>query len=116
MVTNLLSNAVKFTPPGGEIEVSARREDREVVMTVRDTGIGVPQEEQPRLFTRFFRSSAAMERETQGTGLGLFIVKHVAEAHGGSVTVSSAPGSGSTFTIRLPVNGGSRDHEREVMT
>jgi PAS domain S-box-containing protein len=116
VVTNLLSNAVKFTPPGGEIEVSARREKAEVVMTVRDTGIGVPEEEQPRLFTRFFRSSAAMERETQGTGLGLFIVKHVAEAHGGSVTVSSAPGSGSTFTIRLPSRGGSRDHAtgREV--
>ncbi|MBO0808343.1 MAG: PAS domain S-box protein, partial [Actinobacteria bacterium] len=115
-VANLLSNAVKFTPPGGRIEVTARRAAGDVMLQVRDTGIGVPADEQPRLFNRFFRSAAATERETQGTGLGLFIVKHVAEAHGGSVTVSSVPGAGSTFTIRLPGASGSRPRaaDREV--
>ena len=78
------------------------RDGYDIVIAVHDTAIGVPQDEQPQLFTRFFRSSISMERETQGTGLGLFIVQHVAQAHGGAVTMVSAPGAGSTFTVRLP--------------
>jgi PAS domain S-box-containing protein len=117
MVANLISNAVKFTPPGGEVTITARRVGDHVVIEVHDTGIGVPEDEQPGLFTRFFRSSISMEQETQGTGLGLFIVKHVAEAHGGTVAVVSAPGMGSTFTARLPARRKSRDRsaDREVV-
>ena len=117
MVANLISNAVKFTPPGGEVNIAARREKDHVVIKVRDTGIGVPEDEQPGLFTRFFRSSISMEQETQGTGLGLFIVKHVVEAHGGTVAVTSAPGAGSTFTARLPARRSSRSRsaDREVV-
>ena len=116
MVSNLISNAVKFTPPGGEVDVSARRDRDDVVIQVRDTGIGVPEDEQPGLFTRFFRSSISMEQETQGTGLGLFIVKHVVEGHGGTVGVVSAPGAGSPFTARLPARRNSRSQsaDREV--
>lgn len=102
VVANLISNAVKFTPPGGQIGVKVRRDAGDVIIQVRDTGIGIPEDEQPWLFTRFFRSAMATEQETQGTGLGLFIVKHVAQAHGGAVTVTSSPGAGSTFTVRLP--------------
>jgi PAS domain S-box-containing protein len=117
MVANLISNAVKFTPPGGEVTIIARRVGDHVVIEVRDTGIGVPEDEQPGLFTRFFRSSISMEQETQGTGLGLFIVRHVAEAHGGTVAVVSAPGAGSTFTARLPARRESRARsaDREVV-
>jgi PAS domain S-box-containing protein len=115
LVANLVSNAVKFTPPGGEVDILCHRDADEVIVQVHDTGIGVPEDEQARLFTRFFRSSISMERETQGTGLGLFIVKHVAEAHGGMVGAVSAPGIGSTFTVRLPSRRrsrrGSRDRE-----
>jgi PAS domain S-box-containing protein len=116
VVANLISNAVKFTPPGGAIGLSLRRAGDEVVIEVTDTGIGIPEQEQPRLFTRFFRSAMATERETQGTGLGLFIVKHVTEAHGGTVTVASSPGAGSTFTVRLPARAPVRPHPpgREV--
>jgi len=117
LVANLISNAIKFTPPGGEIGIGCRREGDDAVVEVRDTGIGVPEEEQPRLFTRFFRSSISMEQETQGTGLGLFIVKHVAQAHSGLVTVVSAPGAGSAFTVRLPVRRSSQPYltGREVV-
>lgn len=117
MVANLISNAVKFTPPGGEIDVIGRRDGADVIIQVRDTGIGVPEDEQPGLFTRFFRSSISMEQETQGTGLGLFIVKHVVEAHGGTIAVVSAPGVGSTFTARLPARRRSRLRQtgREVV-
>jgi PAS domain S-box-containing protein len=110
VVANLIANAVKFTPPGGTITVAGRRDGDDVVIEVSDTGIGIPGDEQPRLFARFFRATMATQQETQGTGLGLFIVKHVAEAHGGTVTVASAPGSGSTFTVRLPAHAPSRPH------
>lgn len=104
LMTNLISNAVKFTPPEGKIDISCRRDRDSVLITVRDTGIGVPEAEQSRLFSRFFRSSVSLERETQGTGLGLFIVKRIAEAHGGTVAAESSVGEGSTFTVRLPAD------------
>ena len=113
VVANLISNAVKFTPAGGRIEVIARRDRDDAVFQVRDTGVGIPPDEQFRLFTRFFRSSISNAKETRGTGLGLFIVKEVTEAHGGTVAAESAPGTGSTFTVRLPVSpaNGSRPAE-----
>jgi signal transduction histidine kinase len=84
---------------------------------VRDTGIGVPLDEQEYLFTRFFRSSISSELEIRGTGLGLFIVRRVIEGHGGTVTAQSAPGIGTTFTVRLPSRSEVKDrHPEEVTT
>jgi PAS domain S-box-containing protein len=100
---NLLSNAIKFTPGGGRVSVVAYRDERSVNVSVSDTGIGVPIEEQPRLFSRFFRASTAHAHAVQGTGLGLTIVKSIVERHGGSVSLQSAPGVGTTVYVELPV-------------
>lgn len=104
VLLNLLSNAVKFTEDGGLVRASVAvdAQDRAVV-TVRDTGIGIPAEEQDRLFQRFFRSTTAQRHAIQGTGLGLSIVRAIVEAHGGSVRVRSAHQEGSTFTVLLPL-------------
>jgi two-component system sensor histidine kinase SenX3 len=102
MFTNLVDNAVKYTPPGGRVEVTGGFEGSEIVIRVSDTGIGIPEEKLPRIFERFYRVDKARSKETGGTGLGLSIVKHVAENHGGRVTVESTLGEGSTFTVYLP--------------
>lgn len=102
MVMNLVSNAVKFTPDRGRIEIGLTESDDSAVLVVRDTGIGIPSDEQSLLFTRFFRSSTATARAIQGTGLGLTIVGAIVEAHGGQVEVQSRDGEGTTVTVRLP--------------
>jgi two-component system, OmpR family, phosphate regulon sensor histidine kinase PhoR len=103
VLLNLLSNAMKFSPEGSAITVRAWREGGQVHVAVADEGIGIPFEEQSRLFERFFRSSLARERSIQGTGLGLAISKGIVERHGGTIAVDSKPGKGSTFTITLPL-------------
>ncbi|WP_051551253.1 ATP-binding protein [Nocardioides sp. URHA0020] len=103
---NLLSNAIKFTEDGGRIEVSAKVHDGEAWLSVADTGIGVPVEEQARLFERFFRSTSAQQRAIQGTGLGLSIVAAIVATHGGQIDVRSAHLEGTTVTIRLPLARG----------
>ena len=103
-VVNLLDNAVKYSNPGGNITVSAQTKDSEVLINVRDQGIGIAQQHLPRLFERFYRVDKSRSRQLGGTGLGLAIVKHIAQAHGGYVTVESTVGEGSTFTIHLPTN------------
>jgi two-component system phosphate regulon sensor histidine kinase PhoR len=100
---NLVSNAVRFTPRRGRIEIVARSEGAEVVIDVRDTGCGIAADEQDGLFTRFFRSTGERRRETLGAGLGLYIVKQIVDGHEGRLSVVSAAGQGSTFTMRLPV-------------
>lgn len=102
MFSNLVDNAVKYTPPGGQVEVMGESSEEEVVVYVSDTGIGISPETLSRIFERFFRVDKARSKATGGTGLGLSIVRHVAENHGGRVTVESTPGEGSTFTVRLP--------------
>jgi signal transduction histidine kinase len=102
VLDNLISNAIKYTPDGGRVDVRAERDDDEVVLSVSDTGIGLTAGERAAIFEPFYRSAAVKERGIKGTGLGLVIVKAVAEAHGGSVAVESEPGAGSTFTVRLP--------------
>jgi two-component system sensor histidine kinase SenX3 len=102
MFTNLVDNAVQYTPPGGRVEVTGGFEGSEIAIRVSDTGIGIPRASLPRIFERFYRVDKARSKETGGTGLGLSIVKHVAENHGGRVTVESALGEGSTFTVYLP--------------
>jgi two-component system, OmpR family, sensor histidine kinase SenX3 len=102
MFTNLVDNAVKYTPRGGQVEVTGGFEGSEIVIRVSDTGIGIPESKLPRIFERFYRVDKARSKATGGTGLGLSIVKHVAENHGGRVTVESRLGEGSTFTAYLP--------------
>jgi PAS domain S-box-containing protein len=102
---NLLTNAVKFTPAGGVVTLDARRDGADLVFKVSDTGVGIPEAEQDRLFTRFFRSSVATQLAIQGTGLGLVIVKRIVEEHGGTISIASAPGVGTTVTVRIPAAG-----------
>ncbi|WP_036563960.1 PAS domain S-box protein [Nocardioides halotolerans] len=103
VMINLLSNAVKFTEDGGTIGFGLAVVDDHAVITVSDTGIGIPEEEQAELFQRFFRSSTAQVRQIQGTGLGLSIVSAIVAGHGGTIEVQSAHLQGSTFTVRLPL-------------
>jgi PAS domain S-box-containing protein len=103
VLDNLVGNAVKFTPPGGRVDVRARAVDGRAVIEVRDTGIGIPADEQRALFERFFRASSAVASQVPGTGLGLAIVKMIVEAHGGRVAVESVEGAGSTFRVVLPL-------------
>jgi signal transduction histidine kinase len=107
-VQNLVSNAIKFSPDGGEVAVGLAREATPegelAVLTVRDRGLGIPADELPRLFTRFYRAANVVGK-VAGTGLGLASVRQVVEAHGGSVAVESTLGVGSTFTIRLSMRG-----------
>ncbi len=102
VVQNLLDNAVKYTPDGGEIAVRAEAGEGRIILSVRDTGIGIPDKDQARIFERFYRVDRARSRELGGTGLGLSIVKHIADAHGWTVSVESVPGRGSTFAVRIP--------------
>lgn len=101
---NLIGNAVKYTPEGGKVTVSVRRVDHQVVVQVADSGIGIPAQSLPRLFTEFFRAPNAMAVET-GTGLGLVIVRELVERFRGRVAVESQEGVGSTFTVFLPLMG-----------
>jgi PAS domain S-box-containing protein len=102
MVVNLLGNAVKFTPEGGRVSVELHHNGAGAVIEVADTGIGIPLEEQELLFTRFFRSSTAQAQAIPGSGLGLSIAHAIVEMHGGDVGVTSQPGIGTTFRVRLP--------------
>jgi len=104
MIRNLVQNAVQYTRPGGRIDVRVAAEDGEAVLTISDSGIGIPARELRRIFERFYRVDRARSRETGGTGLGLSIVKHVVENQGGAIAVQSELGQGSTFTVRLPLS------------
>ena len=104
-VGNLTSNAVKFTPAGGSVRLGTTRVGDEVRITCVDTGMGIPAQDRERLFTRFFRASNAQAGHVPGTGLGLVIVRTIAEAHGGQVELESAEGEGTTVTVTLPVCG-----------
>ena len=102
IVLNLLSNALKFTFEG-EIAVTLRAEGRYAALAVRDTGVGIPAAEMPRLFERFHRIANARGRTHEGSGIGLALVQELAHLHGGTVTASSTPGEGTTFTVRIPL-------------
>ncbi|MDH4085792.1 MAG: cell wall metabolism sensor histidine kinase WalK [Nitrospira sp.] len=117
VLTNLLDNAIKYTPEGGTITVGAKLAPpignaepaaRAIDLSVADTGIGIPEEDRPRVFERFYRVDKARSRELGGTGLGLAIVKHIVEGHGGQVWVEANHPQGSRFVVRLPVSGGKR--------
>lgn len=102
ILTNLLSNAIKYSPQGGTILFELICDNKSVIFRIQDEGIGIPEEDQPKLFTSFFRSSNTSN--FPGTGLGLTIVKNAVELHGGQITVESQVGVGTTFTVTLPLN------------
>jgi two-component system sensor histidine kinase BaeS len=101
MVGNLVSNAVRHTPAGGTVTVSAATDQGGLIVAVRDTGVGIAPDDLPKVFDRFWRADASRTRATGGSGLGLAITRKLAEAQGGDITVTSRPGAGTTFTIRL---------------
>jgi signal transduction histidine kinase len=102
VLRNLISNAVKYTPAGGEVTVRAWQDAEATYLTVSDTGIGIPEEDLPRVFEEFFRSHPARERDPGGTGLGLSIVKSIVDAHTGEITVRPREGGGTIFEVALP--------------
>jgi len=101
-IANLLDNAVKYTPVGGRIDFSVSQDQGLVKISVQDSGIGIPKSQKGRLFTKFFRADNATKVQTDGTGLGLFMVKNVVDRHGGKIIVESEEGKGTTFIITLP--------------
>ena len=112
LLDNLVSNAVKFTPEGGRVDVRVRAGESQAILEVRDSGMGIPAEEQEFLFERFFRTSTATEQAIQGTGLGLAISKAIVEAHSGRITVASEEGAGTTFRVALPLHQPAEIRER----
>ena len=103
VIDNLLSNALKYSPEGSDIDVSVNVEDAQISTCVTDHGIGIPKDEIPQLFERFHRARNVSSRYYGGLGLGLYIARAIIEAHGGSISVQSIEGQGSTFTMKLPV-------------
>ena len=100
---NIIENAIKYTPDGGTITVRLKKAGRDAVLEISDTGVGIPEEDLPHVFDRFYRVDKARSRDTGGTGLGLSIVQQIIRLHAGSVTVQSVRGEGTTFTVQLPV-------------
>lgn len=107
MVSNLVDNAIKYTPSNGNISVQTYKTDREIIIEISDTGIGIPKEDLDRIFERFYRIDKTRSRKIGGTGLGLSIVKHIVLLHGGSVEVESELNKGSKFIVKLPYKSAS---------
>jgi two-component system sensor histidine kinase ResE len=111
---NLLSNAFKFTPERGEVELTVLPTDHSVQMEVRDTGAGIPPEQLPHIFEKFYQADNQRAAAHAGTGLGLAIAREIVEAHNGTIAVDSTPGVGTTFTIVLPQRAVGRRSSRKV--
>jgi PAS domain S-box-containing protein len=102
VMVNLVTNAINYTPEGKQIEIATALDGDDIIITVKDQGIGIDSHDTSRVFDRFYRASTARKANANGTGLGLAIVKEIVELHGGSVSLASQPGHGSTFTVRIP--------------
>jgi two-component system phosphate regulon sensor histidine kinase PhoR len=107
ILNNLLSNAIKYSPQGSPIRLILRSENNQLNVAVQDQGIGIPADKIQRIFAKFERVDNSDTRKTGGTGIGLFLVKHLVEQHGGKVWAESTLGEGSTFHIQLPLSGNS---------
>ena len=105
LLLNLMSNGIKYNHPGGHVWTKIRQEKDVVCIEVKDDGVGIEPEDQKRIFERFFRVDKGRSRKMGGTGLGLSIVKHIAAYYGGSVSLESTPGAGSTFRVEIPTSG-----------
>jgi signal transduction histidine kinase len=103
VIMNLLDNAIKFTPPGGRVTISLQHDSNNVTFTVADNGVGIPSSQQHRIFTKFFRADNVIRMQTDGSGLGLFIVKNIVNNHQGQVRFESTEGRGTTFSFSLPI-------------
>ena len=104
IVLNLLSNALKFTPAGGCVAIAARPDGNSVLITVSDTGVGIAARDLPRLGDPFFQARASYDRPSDGTGLGLSVVRGLVGLHGGTIAIESAPGQGTRVSVRLPLD------------
>lgn len=102
MAMNLIDNAVKYNLPGGHVYVSLYQKDKYIYFVVQDTGIGIPEDKQKRVFERFYRADSSRSKKINGSGLGLSIVKHIAERHHGTITLKSKENTGTTITVQLP--------------
>jgi len=102
-LNNLLDNAAKFSAVGNEITVSVRKEGENVIINIKDKGIGIPQDEMDKIFDKFYQGQNAVKQSVKGTGLGLTLVKHIVEAHQGRISVKSKVGQGSTFSLIFPI-------------
>jgi signal transduction histidine kinase len=102
VLSNLINNAIKYSPAGAPISLAGRGTPQEVIVTVADRGIGIPLDEQGRIFERFYRVDDQLSRQTQGSGLGLYLAKAIIDAHRGRMWVESTPGKGSAFSFALP--------------
>ena len=109
---NIVSNAVKYNQRGGRVDITGGQRGGNIFVTVSDTGLGIPEEDLPRIFERFYRVDKARSREKGGTGLGLAIAKEIIETYGGSISVRSQEGRGTSMTMTFPVFDG-EDHERK---
>ena len=114
LADNLLSNAIKFTAYGGHVQVRTYQDGSNAVLEIRDSGVGIPADEIPRLFTRFYRTTTATEHHISGTGLGLAIVKTITEAHHGKIDVESAPSVGTTMRVSLPLAANEYDASQPI--
>ena len=104
LLMNLISNGIKYNQPGGNVWVQVRKQEEQIVIQVRDDGMGIAKVHQPRIFERFYRVDKGRSKKVGGTGLGLSIVKHIVEYYQGTLMVESEPQQGSLFTVCLPIN------------
>jgi signal transduction histidine kinase len=100
---NLIHNSIKFTPQGGRVQIDLRRQDDDIEFRITDTGVGISEEDRPRIFERFYKADKSRTRSNGGSGLGLSIAKKIVEMHKGGINVESRLGAGTTFTVSLPI-------------
>jgi len=104
LLLNLMDNAIKYTPEGGEVKIITKKEDEDLIIKIKDTGIGIPEEDQENIFERFYRVDKSRSRKKGGTGLGLAICNWIVKSHGGNIKLESKAGMGTTFIIKLPIH------------